>query len=323
MYKYIVALFLMTLLVVPTLTAQSLKATVRADSNAMLIGDHLRLLISVEAPKGVTVTMPDLASSLKASAWELISLEEPKVEPLDGGQNMHQVELKVTAWEAGDKQIPALNFTANDAGAPQTASSQAINIRIDAPPVVDSTFVADIKTIIEVPTSWWDYWLYFLIVGAVLLLAYPTYLLVKKYRAGTLFPKAIPETIESIALKKLAALEGSDLLPKKQFVEYHAQASFILREYLQARFQVRALYITTLETMLTIGGHPQILPQRDAIQEVLETADLVKFAKASPLDAAHVFAIATIRKLVESIAEELRLEALRLAEQKKQRATNK
>jgi hypothetical protein len=317
MYKYIVALFLMTLFVVPTLFAQSLKATMRADSNAMLIGDHLRLLISVEAPKGVTVTAPDLATALKTNAWELISLEEPKVEALDGNRNMHQIELKVTAWDAGDKQIPAFTFTANDAGTPQTASSQIVNIRIDAPAVVDSTFVADIKTIIEVPTSWWDYWLYFLIIGSVLILAYPTYLLVKKYKAGTLFPKSIPETIETIALKKLAALEASDLLAKKQLVEYHAQASFILREYLQARFQVRALYITTLETMLTVGGHPQVLPYRDGIQEILETADLVKFAKASPLDAAHVFAIATIRKFVESIAEELRLEAIRLAEQKK------
>lgn len=286
---------------------------VRADSNAMMIGDQLRLRLIVDAPKGVPVTMPDLQATLKTAAWELINISEPTVEAQQGNVNRHEVDVIITAWEAGEKAIPAMTFKSSDG----SATSQIINIRIDAPAVVDSTYIADIKTIIAVPSNWLDYWLYILAAVVLILLPYPLYLLYKKYKSGTLFPRTVPATPETIALNKLLALEQTTYLAEQKYSLYHSEATFILREYLQARFKVRALYLTSLDTMYAIAAKPQVVEHSKDIMEVLETADLAKFAKASPLAAANVFALNTIRNFVAAVAEHLRLESERIAAERK------
>lgn len=317
MYKIILALLLIGC---QQASAQALKATVRADSNAMLIGDHLRVQLLVLAPKGVSVNIPDIQAALKSQEWELIDISEPSVQAVDGNNNQHAVGLTITAWQVGDKSIPPLTFTAQDAGQEVSAQSQAVNIRVEAPPVVDSTYVADIKTIIYAPSSWLDYWLYYLIAFLLVVLPYPLYRLYQKYKAGTLFPKAVPPTPESIALQRLAELEQSDLLNQQKWADYHGQATTILRDYLQQRFKVRAPYYTSMQTMLSIAAHPQVVAFSKDITEVLETADMVKFAKGSPLAAANTFAIQTTRKFVESVAEHLAAEAARLAAERKAKA---
>lgn len=320
MFKYKFLLFFILqscFLSISSAFGQSIQATVRADSNAMMIGDQLRLRLIVDAPKGVAVSMPDLQTLLKPAAWELINISEPTVQAQEGNLNRHEVEVIVTAWEAGEKAIPAMTFNSNDGA----ATSQIINIRIDAPPVVDSTYVADIKTIIEVPISWLDYWLYILAAVLLILLPYPLYLAYKKYKAGTLFPRAAPSTPEAIALEKLLALEKTTYLAEQKYSLYHSEATFILREYLQARFKVRALYMTSIDTMYAIAAKPQVVDYSKDIMEVLETADMAKFAKASPLAAANTFALNTIRTFVTSVADHLRLEAERVAAQKKAKSS--
>ena len=63
-----------------------------------------------------------------------------------------------------------------------------------------------------------------------------------------------------------------------------AELSDIIREYLEERFSLPATRQTTDEFMATLGNYrlPLSVVQRQNLRDFLNSADLVKFAKAAP-----------------------------------------
>lgn len=85
-----------------------------------------------------------------------------------------------------------------------------------------------------------------------------------------------------VALEALEALERSGLLERGQVKEYHIAASDILRTYVEARFRVEALEMTTrevLDGLGRVGVGPHFV---EGLRTFLGACDLVKFAKAKP-----------------------------------------
>ena len=81
------------------------------------------------------------------------------------------------------------------------------------------------------------------------------------------------------ALKKLKRLKKSDISSKQHKKEFFVEISFILREYIENSFFVRALEMTTEE----INQNSYILPFDDNevidLVSIFRNADLVKYAK--------------------------------------------
>ena len=82
-----------------------------------------------------------------------------------------------------------------------------------------------------------------------------------------------------IALKKLKRLKKSDISSKKYKKVFFVDISFILREYIENSFFVRALEMTTKE----IDQNSHMLPfnknQIIDLVSIFRNADLVKYAK--------------------------------------------
>jgi hypothetical protein len=92
----------------------------------------------------------------------------------------------------------------------------------------------------------------------------------------------LPRPAHEIALEALAALGGSGMLERGEVKEFHIEASDILRRYVEARFRVEALEMTTREVLTGLeatGSEPRF---RDGLGAFLEQCDLVKFAKVRP-----------------------------------------
>jgi hypothetical protein len=64
--------------------------------------------------------------------------------------------------------------------------------------------------------------------------------------------------------------------------EYHIAASDILRTYVEARFRVEALEMTTREVLDGLGRVGAGSRFLEGLRTFLEACDLVKFAKARP-----------------------------------------
>lgn len=97
--------------------------------------------------------------------------------------------------------------------------------------------------------------------------------------ASVLEPALSPE---EEALLRLSRLFDSDLLQRGKLKEYFLELSEILRRYFERRFEILAVESTTSEILEAL--RPKELPPvlLENIRQLLEAADLVKFAKSRP-----------------------------------------
>lgn len=87
---------------------------------------------------------------------------------------------------------------------------------------------------------------------------------------------------EDQALAALSELYDSDLLRRGKVKEYHLRLSEILRAYFETRFAVMAIESTTYEIGRALREKDVDSTLREKIMQVLEAADLAKFAKWIP-----------------------------------------
>lgn len=283
------------------------QANIFMDSTTFLIGDQVNMQIIVNAPVGNTVTFPPIGDLLTEEKLELIDQKETEVIKGDVN-NTFKKTIILTAWEPGSYQIPAMNFTYPKNNEVVEIKSAAVMVTVTAPQVTgDSTYIADIKTILPEDANFLD-WLYYffthpvVVAIVILLLAFLGFYAFMQYRKGS--DKVIPKTPEEIALERLEALKTDDPLATTDFKAFHTQISFTLRAYINGRFKISALERPTSEIMPQIQPHP--LMKADLFEElktVLEHADLIKFAKASPLDIANKKALQLGFDFVHSVQE--------------------
>ncbi len=89
-------------------------------------------------------------------------------------------------------------------------------------------------------------------------------------------------TAEEEAYFLLNQLFDSDLLRRGKTKEYYLKLSEILRGYFERRFRILAIEYTTDEIIRALRQKEIPVELRERIQEVLQAADLAKFAKWSP-----------------------------------------
>jgi hypothetical protein len=115
-----------------------------------------------------------------------------------------------------------------------------------------------------------------------------------------------PLSPEAKALDALNKLLEANYSKKGQHALYHEGISFIVRTYLNEKFGIKTLESITVEILESMKELELSDQFKSELKELLETADLVKYAKASPLPAADKFAADYIRRLVNTMLENQR-----------------
>ncbi len=114
------------------------------------------------------------------------------------------------------------------------------------------------------------------------------YFIYRKYFKNKPQPeiKPIVEKIplHQLTLYKLDQLEREELWQKGFIKEYHSKITEIIREYFEKQFKLPALERTTTESLKLLSKHPQGIKVLDITSKFLSNADLVKFAKFTPLE---------------------------------------
>lgn len=148
----------------------------------------------------------------------------------------------------------------------------------------DSFDISPIKTIIKEPVQWSDYRPYVLgLLGLAAL--FIGYLLYQKYQARSEeLPKEVIEVIipaHKIALDKLHDLDEKKLW-QSDIKGYQSELTYIVREYLENRYDIPALESTTDEIVADIKKKDLDATLIGEMKNILQVADLVKFAKSKP-----------------------------------------
>jgi hypothetical protein len=272
------------------------KATV--DSTRMLIGDQMRLRIEVSADKGVELLPLDRTAIAADSVFEV--LDESRWDTLGtaGDRLRLQKNLLFIAWDSGQHRLPALPIAYKLGERTDTFFTKEIPMQVDLPQV--DTTLADIKPIIEEPRKLQDFIWYFVGVLALLgVIGLVLYLRKRKKMAPPPPPVPVVQLLpHELALQQLEQLKRQQMWQEGNVKGYHSALTHIVREYLEGRYGIQALEQTTDEILAQLrqGEFNMSLSQR--LGDVLQTADLVKFAKAQPTAEFHERAMEVAREFI-------------------------
>ncbi len=266
------------------LQAQGVKATARVDSTHLVIGDHLGFEVQVNCPTGIEVSLPLIGETL--GKFEVLEQQAIDSQTVNGEKQVIQ-RLLLTAFDSGFYQIPPLTIEYNPKGSQQIQQVKTNPISVEVYTVVVDTAQAirAIKAPVDAPYTFREALPYLvllaIIVGIGLGIYY--YRQYRKRKLGEIPPPPKPKVPpHTIAMGKLAKLEAEKYWQQGDFKLYFSELTGILREYLEGRYEILALESTTDEILRDLKplGVPDT--QYRTLAEMLELADLVKFAKQKP-----------------------------------------
>ncbi len=280
------------------------------------IGDIIPVSLEVEARKGLRFDMPDL-SNIGLGQLEILSKSERITEKPWGGIRQ-KFNYQLTAWEAGKQRLKGFKVPYQSKTGVQKVypvGSRFIHIKSLLPKGKSETQLAALsvkkpKKPVGMPPRYFIlWWALGILAGFGLLCLAIQYLKRLKNRKPAM-PAAefrnIPpkEAAHLIALRRLEALQKKDYLLHQQYKPYYTELAECIREYLENRFQMKVLEMTTEEFLESLTedrtlakNHQQIL------SDFLQAADLVKFAKCSPFPAEAEKSLTLTRQLIEETKE--------------------
>lgn len=276
------------------------RVTASVDSASFTIGDHVRMLIEVD-PKAeeVQVQWPSFQGQLEGLEW----LDTGKIDTVNGaGGRLFRRELHFTAFDSGTYTIPAFPFQFHyPSKESEILYSDSFLLTVHTIDVDTTQPFKPIYDILPVESSIWDYWPLILVILIVLACFYAAYIIYKRRKKKKLAQDApvSPEQAHEKALRLLQQLKKKNLWQSGQVKEYYAELSMILRGYLEDRFSVNALELTTDDLLRLAKKDNRLRPIRPELKHVLGVADLAKYAKAQPLPSEQTAAIDTAVAIIQ------------------------
>ena len=284
--------------------------TAQLKTQEILIGDQVRLTVRISLPSNTAFKSVKIKEALK---------QVPKVELVEQGslltvaqepQQILEQQFVLTSFEAGSYEIPPITIDFEEGGLTKSASaSTALPLKVGSIPVnAERDTLRAIKDINREEIRVSDFIFPALIVLALLtLLGLSIYYLLRrkqKQQPAVILPPPPPPPAHETALQKLLALEQSDLLDNGEVNVFQTQLTYILREYLEGRYGIHALESTTDDILASLRNIGVPDEWRVQLRKMLQTADLVKFAKAQPPLSFHVEALYSVKTFVEQTKEE-------------------
>ncbi len=288
-------------LIVPGWSQISFQCAV--DSNKMLIGDQRNLLLSINADAPVRVDSIDFGD-WKELGVELLSVQQWS--PTESNQISQQ--FKIGVFDTGYIKLPPLSLHYSSSGRIDTAYSNDLALEVSGI-MVDSTGLAPIKPILKEPLAFRDFLPYLtaLIIGLAIV---GLFFLRSKRKLPEPTVVVIPDPPHEIALRDLQRLKEQKLWQQGKIKAYQSQLTHIIRAYLEGRYEIPALESTTTEVLEALNKADVSEKLYHDLNQILNMADLIKFAKAKPdvdihhqfMDMAEKFVLAT---KLESSKQEL------------------
>jgi hypothetical protein len=124
-------------------------------------------------------------------------------------------------------------------------------------------------------------------------------------KTEAILDKQILEPAHIIALRRLENLKGTVLMEQGDYKTFYSELSECIREYMENRYFIRALEMTTEEFLAHLTSEAYLSKEHQSIiKKFLHQSDLVKFAKQSPLANEAGQALDDIEQLVVATKEE-------------------
>lgn len=268
--------------------AQQIKVEAKLEQMNIKLGDQTIFRLMAHIPANGQVDFPVLADTI-SSKVQIVAMgkTDTLTDKNNPGIKTISRPYTITSFDAGVHMIPPYTFVSKEGN----LSTQAIPLEVTAVKVDTTKAIYDIKEPLAVSYSFMD-WLrdnwklvLFSTLGILLLAGLIWYVISKRKNRPVKveLPKPLVP-FHTIALDQLNALKNEKLWEQGQVKAYHSKLTDIIREYLEKRYEINALEQTSEEIFSGLK-HLDIKEQdMNKLRQMLLLADLVKFAKARPLN---------------------------------------
>jgi hypothetical protein len=170
-----------------------------------------------------------------------------------------------------------------------TIYSNQLALKVSTLPVdTETAQIYDIKDILKPAFVLWDYlYVLWVFLGLCLLAVLIVFLVFRKKKELKWLPllkiekPLLPPHIQ--ALKALDIIKSEKVWRQGKDKEYHSQLTDVARRYIDRRFDINAMEMTSGQILQAIKGKSDADTVFDELKQMLHLADLVKFAKYRPL----------------------------------------
>lgn len=287
---------ILTLICLCLAIAGQAKVTVTAklDSVNLLMGSMTTLGLEVVQDKGKPGGFPmfrnvDPARGYVGICGDSIELRSSyKADTVELGSGRIQINYRVPlqAFDSGTYRLPQFVYVSES----DSARSNALTLNVVPIKVTADDPIAGFAPVSEpegkqfldfVPDWLADFWWIILI---VILAAGAFIWAMRRYRKeGTVLRKKPEPSPYETAMTDLRDLKARKLWEQGMEKEYFTRLTDILRVYLDRRFGINAMEMTSTEIVRSLRANETTRMSADRMRSVLEVADFVKFAKMRPL----------------------------------------
>jgi hypothetical protein len=242
------------------------------DNDTPQLGEHFGITLRIEAPSALTLQeVPPFPND--GDVFEILNTEDA-IESEGNGRWRYEVVYDVIVWQVGEHTTPE-QFVLFNGGQRLPIQSVTLTVASVLPTDFEGTLKNDFA-LRDLPYT--SPWLYVGMGSGVVLLISLLLFRVRRRRQNS--------TLQSdTAQMTLARLQEIGETVMERDLAFALVANQ-LRQYLQARYEIRAVEMTTDELGEALQNTTLASEQRQQLLRLLEQADLVKFAQLTPTEEA-------------------------------------
>lgn len=272
--------------------AMEVRITLASETTPAIIRlDHLRSIPNLKYQND-TVTQEKTAdlTVLDWGSWKVTDETDslqitPAMISRENGKLQVVNTIKIAVYNAGTFFIPPpVVRQGNIVG--ESGNSARLEVKLPVRLLnQDTTLFNPIRDIIREKKTMSDYLGYLYALAGLLLVAGLGYYFARARKKEPALGPASEEVVLPPHVKALQALQELDdrqLWQQGKVKDYQTSLTDIIRSYLEERYSFSAMEMTTDEIVRELSKHDFDMSWSQKLREILQVADLVKFAKAEP-----------------------------------------
>lgn len=265
--------------VIAALSLQGQEIQLAADTNQALIGERINVLLLIKADKSTTIDWPQITDN-----WQGLEVlaQSPKDTLEESGSFVYRQGFSLTAFDTGVYKIDSVALVFQRGNLSDSIYAYPMYLAFKTIKIDSTNRYYDIKKPMDIEYSYWRETLTAL--ALIALFFWAVWWWYKNRKPVEQKPEnsiLVPAYITALnQLKELQASEAWLHMPLKSF---YIELSTIMRRYLQGELAILAVETTTDEIIESLRSKTIEQVLKTELQDLLQTSDLVKFAKVKPL----------------------------------------
>ena len=267
--------------------------TASLDSSKMLMGNVATLHLEVVQDKNVRGEFPLFRQFAEREFVTVLGdtvelSRNMKVDTAEVGAGRIKIDYRVPVqvFDSGMYKLPEFVYVCGvDTARSKQLSLQILPVKVKADeaisPMTEVSEPEDPSIFDSLPD--WLYYYWWLILLLLAIIGVAIWLFIRYRTKGVILPRK-PETPPyELAMSRLRRLKEKNLWQTGREKEFYTILTDILRNYLDGRFGIKAMEMTSRQIMEQLAKDPSMRESRQMMRQILDMADFVKFAMVRPL----------------------------------------